>query len=191
MAFDVIFKCTDFIYVSTFRVSQFYILLPFSFLRVIIYNTTKVFYMETGVLMEYRTHSPEETEALGEKFSCFLKPGDAVTFSGGLGAGKTAFARGVLRGLGYKGRVTSPTFAIANEYDTPSGRVAHIDLYRITTGEALEEIGFEEYFNGGYIVLVEWSENAFGFLPESCKNVNISYGEGTNERVFSIEGGSI
>ena len=73
------------------------------------------------ILMEYTTHSPEETEALGAEYAKSLHPGDVVAFSGDLGAGKTAFTRGVLRGLGYEGRVTSPTFAIANEYDTPAG----------------------------------------------------------------------
>ena len=70
--------------------------------------------------MEYITHSPEETEALGAEYAKSLKAGDVVAFSGDLGAGKTAFTRGVLHGLGYRGRVTSPTFAIANEYETPT-----------------------------------------------------------------------
>ena len=70
--------------------------------------------------MEYITHSPEETEALGAEYAKSLKAGDVVAFSGDLGAGKTAFTRGVLHGLGYAGRVTSPTFAIANEYETPT-----------------------------------------------------------------------
>ena len=70
--------------------------------------------------MEYITHSPEETEALGAEYAKSLKAGDVVAFSGDLGAGKTAFTRGVLHGLGYEGRVTSPTFAIANEYETPT-----------------------------------------------------------------------
>ena len=81
--------------------------------------------------MEYITHSPEETEALGAEYAKSLKAGDVVAFSGDLGAGKTAFTRGVLHGLGYEGRVTSPTFAIANEYETPTVKVAHFDLYRI------------------------------------------------------------
>ena len=71
--------------------------------------------------MEYITHSPEETEALGAKFALSLHPGDVVAFSGDLGAGKTAFTRGVLRGLGYTGRVTSPTFALVNHYRSGSG----------------------------------------------------------------------
>ncbi len=137
--------------------------------------------------MEYTSHSPEETEKLGTAFAKILHPGDVVAFSGGLGAGKTAFTRGILRGLGYHGRVTSPTFAIANEYAIPSGRAVHIDLYRITNGEALLDIGFEEYFDNESIVLIEWSENAEGFLPEGLKKVRISYGRTENERVFDME----
>ena len=133
--------------------------------------------------MEYTTHSPEETEALGAEYARSLHPGDVVAFSGDLGAGKTAFTRG----LGYEGRVTSPTFAIANEYDTPAGRVAHFDLYRILDSEALFEIGFDEYLDGSRIVLIEWSENATDILPENHKSVHISYGNAENDRLVTIE----
>ena len=136
--------------------------------------------------MEYITHSPEETEALGAEYAKTLSAGDVVAFSGDLGAGKTAFTRGVLRGLGYTGRVTSPTFAIANEYDTPGGRVAHFDLYRILDSEALFEIGFDEYLDGNRIVLIEWSENAGDMLPENYKTVHIQYGNKENDRVVTI-----
>lgn len=136
--------------------------------------------------MEYITHSPEETEALGAEYAKTLSAGDVVAFSGDLGAGKTAFTRGVLRGLGYTGRVTSPTFAIANEYDTPGGRVAHFDLYRILDSEALFEIGFDEYLDGSRIVLIEWSENAGDMLPENYKTVHIQYGNKENDRVVTI-----
>ena len=91
--------------------------------------------------MEYITHSPEETGSTRRRIRKSLKAGDVVAFSGDLGAGKTAFTRGVLHGLGYEGRVTSPTFAIANEYETPTVKVAHFDLYRILDSEALFEIG--------------------------------------------------
>lgn len=138
--------------------------------------------------MEYTTHSPEQTEALGADYAKTLQPGDVVAFSGDLGAGKTAFTRGVLRGLGYNGRVTSPTFAIANEYETPGGAVAHFDLYRILDSESLFEIGFEEYLDGRRIVLIEWSENAGSYLPDSCKTVHISYGADNNERIVTIGG---
>lgn len=136
--------------------------------------------------MEYITHSPEETEALGAEYAKTLSAGDVVAFSGDLGAGKTAFTRGVLRGLGYTGRVTSPTFAIANEYDTPGGRVAHFDLYRILDSEALFEIGFDEYLDGSRIVFIEWSENAGDMLPENYKTVHIQYGNEENDRVVTI-----
>lgn len=135
--------------------------------------------------MDYITHSPEETEALGTAYAASLHPGDVVAFSGDLGAGKTAFTRGVLRGLGYPGRVTSPTFAIANEYDTPRGRVAHFDLYRILDCEALFEIGFEEYLDGSRIVLIEWSENATGILPAHYKTVHIAYGDAPDDRTIT------
>lgn len=137
--------------------------------------------------MEYITHSPEETEALGAKFADSLHGGDVVAFSGDLGAGKTAFTRGVLRGLGYTGRVTSPTFAIANEYHTDHADVAHFDLYRILDSEALFEIGFDEYLDGSKIVLIEWSENAADILPDSYKTVHIQYGNAENDRVVTID----
>ncbi len=136
--------------------------------------------------MVFISRSTEETEAIGEKFAKGLKHGDVIAFSGELGAGKTAFARGVLRGLGYTGRVTSPTFAITNEYKTPSGNVAHIDLYRVNDVSELYDIGFEEYFSGNRIVLIEWSENALELLPENYKNVCISYGKFENERKIQI-----
>ena len=136
--------------------------------------------------MEYTTHSPEETEALGAQFADTLVPGDVIAFTGDLGAGKTAFTRGVLRGLGYMGRVTSPTFAIANEYETPRGPAVHFDLYRLLDEEALFEIGFEDYFDGRRIILIEWSENAGDSLPKAHKTVHISYGKSENDRTVTI-----
>jgi tRNA threonylcarbamoyladenosine biosynthesis protein TsaE len=136
--------------------------------------------------MELTSHSPEQTEALGAEFAQSLEPGELVAFSGDLGAGKTAFARGVLRGLGYPGRVTSPTFAIANEYETPRGRVVHFDLYRLLDSEALFELGFEDYLDGHTIVLIEWSENARDLLPERYKTVHIAYGDTENDRHITL-----
>ncbi|MGI6180511.1 MAG: tRNA (adenosine(37)-N6)-threonylcarbamoyltransferase complex ATPase subunit type 1 TsaE [Agathobaculum sp.] len=135
--------------------------------------------------MQITTHSTEETEAFGAQYAQSLAMGDIVAFSGDLGAGKTAFTRGVLHGLGYRGRVTSPTFAIANEYETPRGRAVHFDLYRILDEEALFEIGFDEYLDGSAIVLIEWSENAAGVLPAHYKTVHIAYGEAENDRLIT------
>lgn len=137
--------------------------------------------------MQIITHSPEQTEQAGADFAKTLRPGDVVTLDGDLGAGKTAFARGVLRGLGYPGRVTSPTFAIANEYSAPDGTVVHFDLYRILDEEALFELGFEEYLDGTRILLIEWSENAGGLLPAYHKSVRLTYGEQPDDRLLEIE----
>lgn len=137
--------------------------------------------------MQIITHSPEQTEQAGADFAKTLRPGDVVTLDGDLGAGKTAFARGVLRGLGYLGRVTSPTFAIANEYSAPDGTVVHFDLYRILDEEALFELGFEEYLDGTRILLIEWSENAGGLLPVHHKSVRLTYGEQPDDRLLEIE----
>ena len=136
--------------------------------------------------MRLTTHSPEETEQAGADFARTLRPGDVVTLDGELGAGKTAFARGVLRGLGYEGRVTSPTFAIANEYDAPGGMVAHFDLYRILDEEALFELRFEEYLDGERILRIEWSENAGALLPEAHRTVQITYGAADDTRILEI-----
>lgn len=131
------------------------------------------------------SHSPEETEEIGARFARTLRPGDVVALEGELGAGKTAFARGVLRGLGYQGRVTSPTFAIANEYQAGQAAVVHCDMYRILSPDALFEIGFEEYLDGRRILLVEWSENIRYALPETCRTVRIQYGGAPDERTIT------
>ena len=137
--------------------------------------------------MKIITHSPEETEALGARYAAGLRPGAVVALEGELGAGKTAFARGVLRGLGYTGRVTSPTFAIANEYDAPAAPVAHFDMYRILDPEALFELGFEEYLDGRRIVLIEWSENVREALPDDLRTVRIVYGAAEGTREVTLE----
>lgn len=137
--------------------------------------------------IKYSSYSSEETEKIGAEFAKKLSRGDVVAFSGELGAGKTAFSRGVLRGLGYEGAVTSPTFAIANEYETQHAKVVHADLYRITDVDALYEIGFEEYLDGEHIVLIEWSEHAHVLLPVRYLSVSISYGDLEQERYIVIE----
>ncbi len=136
-------------------------------------------------MLQYLSHATEDTEALGMRFAATLHPGDVVAFTGDLGAGKTAFSRGILRGLGYNGRVTSPTFAIANEYHTPKADVAHFDMYRILDVEALWELGFEEYLDGHRIVLIEWSENIAQALPPH-KQVSICYGAQPDDRIITI-----
>ena len=105
--------------------------------------------------------------------------------SGDLGAGKTHSRAACCTDLATRPR-HQPTFAIANEYETPTVRVAHFDLYRILDSEALFEIGFDEYLDGSRIVLIEWSENAADILPEAYKTVHIAYGDADNDRRITI-----
>ena len=95
--------------------------------------------------MEFVTNSPEETEELGERLGRALSPGDVVAFTGDQGAGKTAFTRGIARGLGIGDRVTSPTFAIVNEYEGGRLPLFHFDMYRLTSSDELFDIGWEDY----------------------------------------------
>ena len=109
--------------------------------------------------MEFITHSPEETEAVGAALAKILIPGTVIAYEGDLGAGKTAFTRGLARGLGYREPVTSPTYTIVNEYLGGRLPLFHFDMYRLTSAEDLWDIGWEDYLERGGICAVEWSEN--------------------------------
>ena len=137
--------------------------------------------------MEYLSHSPEDTEHIGEELGRTLSPGSVVAYIGGLGMGKTAFTRGLARGLGCTGRVTSPTFTIVNEY---SGTVPlfHFDMYRLDSSDDLFDIGWEDYLTRGGVCAVEWSERVTDALPEDTLWVDIARGSGENDRI-TITGG--
>ncbi len=120
----------------------------------------------------WRTASAEETEQVGERLAERLEPGDVVAFLGGLGAGKTAFTRGLARGLGIRERVTSPTYTIVNEY-RGRRKVCHFDMYRIDSEEGLWEIGWEDYLSSGCLCVVEWSENIVDALPPETLKVTV------------------
>lgn len=96
-----------------------------------------------------------------------------------------------MHALGYTGRVTSPTFAIVNEYETELCRVCHFDMYRILDEDALYDIGWDDYFDGDTILLVEWSENVSGAMPEDCITVDIRRGEAEDDRIITIKGGEL
>ena len=132
------------------------------------------------------TNSAEETEQLGERIASKLKGMEVIALFGGLGMGKTAFTRGLARGLGANDVVSSPTFALVNEY---SGRVPvyHFDMYRVTSWDDLYSTGFFDYLDTGVLV-IEWSENIEGALPENALRITISRGESDNQRIFDIEG---
>ena len=138
--------------------------------------------------MEYHSYNEMETEALGQALAERLRPGDVVAYRGDLGAGKTAFTRGLARGLGCHGRVTSPTFTIVNEYegDLP---LFHFDLYRLGSEEELWDIGWEDYLARGGVCAVEWSEIAAGALPENTITATLRRRPGAEEeREIQIEG---
>ena len=109
--------------------------------------------------MEFITNSPLETEAVGEALGKILKPGSILAYEGDLGAGKTAFTRGLARGLGATELVTSPTYTIVNEYLSGRMPLFHFDMYRLASSDDLWDIGWEDYLERGGVCAVEWSEN--------------------------------
>ena len=110
------------------------------------------------VLTEFISNSEKETENIGAAFAKDLKGGSVVAMYGDLGAGKTAFVRGMARGMGLDAHVSSPTFTIVNEY--PGEReLIHFDMYRLASADELFDIGWEDYLNRGAVCAVEWSEN--------------------------------
>ncbi|HJB59460.1 MAG TPA: tRNA (adenosine(37)-N6)-threonylcarbamoyltransferase complex ATPase subunit type 1 TsaE [Candidatus Faecalibacterium faecipullorum] len=138
-------------------------------------------------MAEYITHSPEETAALGRRMAAAVPGGALIAFTGGLGAGKTAFCRGLAEGLGCTDPVSSPTFAIVNYYRGPRP-MAHFDLYRIHTEADLAAAGFYDYLDAGAVVAAEWSENLAPLLEqEQPIRVDIQTVDGQTRRI-TIEG---
>ena len=138
--------------------------------------------------MQYITHSPEETEAIGVALGNILTPGAIVAYRGDLGAGKTAFTRGLARGLGCDDMVTSPTSTIVNEY--LSGRIPlfHFDMYRLRSSDDLWGIGWDDYLDRGGVCAVEWSENVADAM-ENAIFVTIDKLDDDTRRI-TIEGGN-
>lgn len=133
----------------------------------------------------YLSNSPEETEQIAENFAKSLVGGTVVAFRGDLGLGKTCFTRGLAKGLGYNGEVTSPTFALINEY--LGGRIPlyHFDMYRISSWEELYSSGYFEYIEENGIVACEWSENIENALPQNTVYVVIeAIGENSRKITF-------
>ena len=124
-------------------------------------------------MKKYISHSPNDTENIAVSLAETLNGGEVVAFRGGLGMGKTCFTRGLAKGLGYKGDVTSPTFALINEYLGGRLNLYHFDMYRISTWEELYSSGFFEYIEEKGVVAAEWSENIENALPENRVYVEI------------------
>ena len=137
--------------------------------------------------MEFITHSPEETEKIGEALAKSLQPGTILAYRGDLGAGKTAFTRGLARGLGCKETVTSPTYTIVNEYLGGRLPLFHFDMYRLASSDDLWDIGWEDYLDREGVCAVEWSENVADAMENAITVTIEKLGETT--RQITIEGG--
>jgi len=140
-------------------------------------------------LFKLTTNSPEETMAVGEKLGQVLKPGDVITLTGDLGAGKTYFSKGVGKGLGVSDHITSPTFTIINEY---SGRLPlyHVDAYRVGNSDEVYDLGLEEYLFGEGVTLIEWPQVLEEVLPQQVLEIEIVKDEKMeNQRSFNLNPG--
>ena len=137
--------------------------------------------------MTFFTNSPLETEMVGEKLAKILLPGAVIAYRGDLGAGKTAFTRGLARGLGYAEPVTSPTYTIVNEYLGGRMPLFHFDMYRLHSSDDLWDIGWEDYLDRGGVCAVEWSENVADAMENAIVITIEKLGE--DARRITVEGG--
>ena len=137
--------------------------------------------------MVFISNSPKETEATGQALGKVLKPGAIIAYEGDLGAGKTAFTRGLARGLGAEDMVTSPTYTIVNEYLSGRMPLFHFDMYRLSSSDDLWDIGWEDYLERGGVCAVEWSENVADAM-ENAIRVRIEKVD-DDTRKITIEGG--
>ena len=136
--------------------------------------------------MEFFTQSPEQTEAIGEALGKRISGGSVIAYLGDLGAGKTAFTRGLARGLGITDPVTSPTYTIVNEYLQGRLPLFHFDMYRLHSSDDLFDIGWEDYLERGGVCAVEWSENVADGLEDAII-VRIEK-TGDTSRKITVEG---
>ena len=137
--------------------------------------------------MIFTTNAPAQTEAIGSALAKILLPGTVIAYRGDLGAGKTAFTRGLARGLGITDPVTSPTYTIVNEYLGGRLPLFHFDMYRLASSDDLWDIGWEDYLERGGICAVEWSENVADALEDAILITIEKTGDDT--RRITIEGG--
>ncbi|NLM49687.1 MAG: tRNA (adenosine(37)-N6)-threonylcarbamoyltransferase complex ATPase subunit type 1 TsaE [Clostridiaceae bacterium] len=138
-------------------------------------------------MIKFVSNSIEDTENFAKELAKKITPPETILLFGELGAGKTAFTRGFLDGLNYAGRVSSPTFAIMNQYNVKDFTVNHFDLYRIESGEELYEIGFDDFLDGNYINIIEWPDNFLDFMPKDPIVVKLEK-TGENTRQIEVEG---
>ena len=138
-------------------------------------------------MLRFISDSVSDTEAIAEKLGNKLQSGNVVAYFGGLGMGKTAFTRGLAKGMGITADVASPTFAIVND-DGGTPPLVHFDMYKVASGDDLYSSGFFDYLDMGAVLAVEWSENIENALPDDTIRITIEKGEGDNQRIITIEG---
>ena len=138
-------------------------------------------------MTEYISESPEQTISIAENFAAGLKGGEIIMYTGNLGAGKTTFTKGIVKGLGGSRNITSPTFAIVNEYNARL-QVYHFDMYRITTEDDLISTGFFDILEQeNAVFIIEWSENIKNFWNPKAIHIHLEYGDDENKRIIKIK----
>ncbi len=142
------------------------------------------------VKKEYFSNSPQDTEKIAEDFAKGLLGGEVIAFIGNLGMGKTCFTRGLAKGLGFNGEVTSPTFALVNEYRGGRLDIFHFDMYRVEGWEDLYSTGYFDYLDEGGVTVIEWSENISSALDDDTIYINI-VSTGENSRRIIIGKGEV
>lgn len=138
-----------------------------------------------GKNLNIRTHSPHETQSLAASLSSHLKAGDVISLTGDLGAGKTCFTQGLAKSLGIKERITSPTFNLIKEYKNTIS-LYHFDVYRLKSPDELYDLGFEEYFYGDGITIIEWGDKIEPFLPSAFLRIEFKRSLDENVREINI-----
>ncbi|MBP3696675.1 MAG: tRNA (adenosine(37)-N6)-threonylcarbamoyltransferase complex ATPase subunit type 1 TsaE [Clostridia bacterium] len=136
----------------------------------------------------FKTYSPEETENLAFKLAEKIPYGKVIAMFGDLGAGKTAFTRGFTKGLGISCDVSSPTFALVNEYRSTDKTLYHFDMYRISGWDDLYSTGYFDYLDEGASLIIEWSENIEAVLPDDCIRITIRKTDDEKERIIEVIG---
>ena len=139
--------------------------------------------------MQFISNSPAQTEAVGAALARILLPGTVIAYQGDLGAGKTAFTRGLAKGLGCADMVTSPTYTIVNEYLSGRMPLFHFDMYRLASSDDLWDIGWEDYLERGGVCAVEWSENVADAMEDAILVTIEKLGE--DMRRITVEGGEV
>lgn len=137
--------------------------------------------------MKYTVHSLEETWRVAAEVAEQLTPGMVLALSGDLGAGKTTFMQGVAFALGVKRPITSPTFTLCQEYDTPRFKLVHMDLYRLNGPDDLLTIGFPEHLESGAVVAVEWPERGGELIPPDALHITLTLSDDADTRTIDVK----